>query len=102
MRRAGVEAAWRRDARREIGWFDIVAALRDVDSALHLRFSNATLPSRERRLPREWARAWSDWLAAIGWPGTVPLTSAQWQAREAWSDVVARFADGRRREPDDP
>ncbi|HKP66473.1 MAG TPA: hypothetical protein VJX31_07590, partial [Casimicrobiaceae bacterium] len=92
MRRAGVEAAWRRDARREVGWFDIVGALRDVDPALFFRFSNATLPSRQRRLPREWARVWSDWLAAIGWPGTVTLTSAQWQARDAWSDVVAQFA----------
>src|SRR5689334_4707235 len=53
---------------------------------------DAPVPSRERRLPREWARTWSDWLAAIGWPGTVSLTSAQWQARDAWSDVVAQFA----------
>ena len=92
MRRASVEAAWRRDARREVGWFDIVAALRDVDAALHFRVSNAPLPSRAHRLPREWARTWSDWLAAIGWPGTVSLTSAQWQARDAWSDVVGQFA----------
>ena len=92
MRRAGVEEAWRKVARRDVGWFDIVAALSDVDPALHRQFSAAALPSRVNRLPRDWARAWSEWLAATGWPGTAPLTSAQWQARDAWSDVVAKFA----------
>ena len=43
-------------------------------------------------MPREWARVWSDWLNALGWPGTATLSSAQWQARDAWSSVVARFA----------
>jgi len=91
-RRAGVEEAWRKDARRDVGWFDIVAALSGVDPALHRQFGAAVPPSRSNRLPRDWARAWSDWLDVIGWPGTAPLTSAQWQARDAWSEVVARFA----------
>ena len=32
------------------------------------------------------------WLAALGWPGDAPLTSAQWQARDAWSNALAKFA----------
>jgi len=44
MRRAGVEEAWRKVARRDVGWFDIVAALSDVDPALHRQFSAAALP----------------------------------------------------------
>jgi probable DNA repair protein len=91
-RRGGVEETWRKNARRDVGWSDIVGALCDVDPALHRRFSAAAPPSRANRLPRDWARSWSDWLDVTGWPGTTPLTSAQWQAREAWTGVVARFA----------
>lgn len=92
MRRAVAEREWRETGRRDVGWFDVVAALRGIDPALHQRFSVAALPTRTARLPREWARVWSDWLDALGWPGTATLSSAQWQARDAWSSVVARFA----------
>lgn len=92
MRRASAERDWRENGRRDVGWFDVVATLRAIDPALHQQFSMAALPTRTTRLPREWARVWSDWLDALGWPGTATLSSAQWQARDAWSSVVARFA----------
>jgi probable DNA repair protein len=91
-RRAAAERDWRSSGLREVGWPDIVVALRAADPVLHQRFSAAVPPSREARLPREWARAWSDWLDALGWPGTATLNSAQWQARDAWSNALARFA----------
>ena len=90
--RATVEREWRGSGRREVGWPDVVAALRTVEPTLHRRFSAAVPPSRAPRLPREWARLWSDWLVALGWPGTSTLTSAQWQARDAWSSAMAQFA----------
>ena len=67
-RRAVVEREWRETGRRVVGWFDVVAAVRTIDPALHQRLSGASLPSRTARLPREWAQVWSDWLNALGWP----------------------------------
>jgi probable DNA repair protein len=90
--RASIERDWRRRGQREVGWFDVVHALQSVDAALHQRFATLAPPSRAARLPREWARAWSGWLAALGWPGDATLTSVQWQARDAWSTALAQFA----------
>jgi len=90
--RAALERSWRDEGRRDVGWNDVLAALRRVDSPLSMRYAGIAPPSRSARLPRDWARAWSDWLVALGWPGTATLSSAQWQAREAWSAAVAQFA----------
>jgi probable DNA repair protein len=92
VQRAGIERIWRAGGRRRVGWRDVVAALRDADAALHARWRAADPPASAARLPREWARVWSDWLADVGWPGTATLGSGQWQARDAWSNVLARFA----------
>ena len=91
-RRADAERSWRRDGRRDVGWSDFVSALGRADPALHDRLVAAVPPTRAARLPRDWARAWSAWLEAIGWPGNATLSSAQWQARDAWSGAVAKFA----------
>lgn len=92
MQRSTAERRWRERARRDVGWPDVVAELARLDVSLHARFRAARPPTPEARLPRDWARAWSDWLAALGWPGTAALTSAQWQAHAAWSNAVATFA----------
>jgi ATP-dependent helicase/nuclease subunit B len=89
--RARVERHWLALGQRRVAWPDVVAALR-CDPVLQQRFAALTPPSSAVRLPREWARTWSDWLAALGWPGTGALTSHQWQAREAWSAALAKFA----------
>ena len=89
--RAPIEREWRNHAQRSVGWHDAVRAVRS-DPLLHQRFAALAPPSQATRLPREWARAWSDWLAATGWPGTATLTSAQWQAHEAWSATLGKFA----------
>ena len=90
--RAQLETHWVRLGMRDVRWADAVSALRACDSALHRRFAAIATPTHALRLPREWARAWSDWLAALGWPGNAPLSSDEWQAREAWSALLARFA----------
>jgi ATP-dependent helicase/nuclease subunit B len=90
--RGAIERRWRQEGRRAVTWNDVAAALRRHDGDLHARF--ATLPPMPRgeQLPRDWARLWSDWLRALGWPGTAALASEQWQAHEAWSSALARFA----------
>lgn len=90
--RAECERTWADSGERHVGWHEILLALRPVDPALHWRLASLQPPSSATRLPREWARAWTDWLTAVGWPGSAGLTSAQWQAREAWSASLARFA----------
>ena len=92
MARAGAEREWLRLGQRRVEWVDVLRALRGHEPSLHQRWSALTPPSRTSRVPREWARVWSEWLARLGWPGTATLTSAQWQAREAWAGALARFA----------
>src|SRR5262249_35058242 len=41
--------------------------------------------------PREWTEAWRDWLSALGWPGDRALDSAEYQAREAWDELLRDF-----------
>jgi len=38
----------------------------------------------KRRPAHEWMVAWRNWLDAVGFPGERALSSAEWQAREAW------------------
>lgn len=90
--RARIERHWAALGRRSVEWFDALQALRECDPELHRRYGALASPTRAMALPRDWARTWSQWLKALGWPGTAPLTSAQWQAREAWSGALARFA----------
>ena len=42
--------------------------------------------------PREWVDAWRSWLGAAGWPGSRPLDSGEFQAREAWERTLGEFA----------
>ena len=91
-RRAHAEQHWLELGLRDVAWPEVLAALREVDPALHRRFAAIAPPAHGLRAPRDWAGAWSDWLAALGWPGSATLTSAEWQARDAWSAALARFA----------
>ncbi len=42
--------------------------------------------------PSDWAAVFSRLLAAIGWPGDGPLTSAQYQTMTAWTEQLSEFA----------
>lgn len=90
--RAAIELRWRQSSRRRVEFVDAVAALREVDPALAERWAVASRPATSARLPREWARAWSGWLADLGWPGSRPLSSDEWQARDAWTRLLGVFA----------
>jgi probable DNA repair protein len=90
--RSVIERVWRSEGRHAVSWNDVIMALRAHDPALHARFSSIAAMSLDRRLPRDWAHAWSDWLDALGWPGDGVLASGEWQAREAWSNALAKFA----------
>lgn len=90
--RAAVELRWRASRRLHVDLAEVVAALREADPELALRWHAVPRPVSPARLPREWAHAWSAWLAALGWPGTRMLTSAEWQARDAWTQLLGAFA----------
>jgi probable DNA repair protein len=92
MARARIERHWAGLGQRSVEWFDAMQALRGCDPQLHQRYAALAPPTRATALPRNWAAAWSLRLKALGWPGTAPLTSAQWQAREAWTAALAKFA----------
>ena len=92
-RRATVEADWLKQGRHEISFSEAIAALRDVDPMLADRWRRAR---SEKRLPggaspRVWVEAWRDWLAGVGWPGDATLSSAEYQARRAWDEMLIDF-----------
>ena len=91
-RRAATERRWLDDGLREVDWKAFVAALRITDATLAQRFTASAPPRQALRAPREWAHEWSRWLGAIGWPGDAALSSGAWQAREAFSAALSRFA----------
>jgi probable DNA repair protein len=92
IRRAAAELDWLRHGERRVDFATFVAGLRSSDPALSHRLASLVPTANARRSPRDWARAFSDWLGAAGWPGNATLTSGQWQAREAWSSALAQFA----------
>jgi probable DNA repair protein len=92
-RRAAIEAPWLEQGRRDISLGEAIAALRDVDPFLAERWRRARAAKRlpASASPRTWVETWRDWLAAIGWPGDVPLSSAEYQARRAWDELLVEF-----------
>lgn len=44
-------------------------------------------------LPSEWARRFNRWLENLGWCHGRPLSSEEFQAREAWHDMLGKLAD---------
>jgi len=60
--------------------------------ARHLSQFLATVPSLDvRQSPAEWVESFSNSLAALGWPAG-PLSSAEYQAHEAWNDLLREYA----------
>jgi probable DNA repair protein len=90
--RAESERSWREANMHELRFDDLLSALRTRDPQLRERWRAVLRFNLDSRRPRDWARTWSDWLAALGWPGNEVLSSALWQARDAWSAVLANFA----------
>lgn len=47
---------------------------------------------RAQRAPSDWAGVCARLLAALGWPGERTLSSEEYQAVEAWRDLLSRFS----------
>jgi len=94
MGRASVESEWINDGRRELSLADAIGALGKVDRMLAERWRAARDPQRLPSVasPRSWIEAWRAWLTAAGWPGERPLSSAEYQARGAWEELLGQFA----------
>lgn len=92
--RATIERSWIEDGRREVSLGDAIEALESSSPELSARWRSGrdALPRGRTAGPREWVDAWRGWLSAAGWPGTRPLDSAEYQAREAWERTLNEFA----------
>lgn len=90
--RAALERAWRARGARTRSWRELIIDLGTHDLALSQRWSTATFPGDRRRPALEWMLAWRAWLDQVGFPGERALSSAEWQAREAWSRLLAQFS----------
>ena len=93
-RRAEVEADWLELGLRDAGLDDCLRRLAAHDPPLASRWHDArsTRPVPGRASPVRWAAFWRDWLAALGWPGGPPLASSDYQALEAWNELLQAFA----------
>jgi probable DNA repair protein len=93
-RRAGLEADWLVEGRRDIALEEAIAAVSRVDGALADRWRRARNSVRRpaSATSREWTGFWRAWIEATGWPGDRPLSSPEWQVREAWDDLLTEFA----------
>jgi ATP-dependent helicase/nuclease subunit B len=91
--RAHCEHEWLGESRAEIGWDDVSAWLAPVDPSLAVRW-RAARPrgwSSGSRSPRAWCDAWRGLLAAVGWPGSRSLSSAEFEASGAWDKLLVEF-----------
>jgi probable DNA repair protein len=90
--RAAIEGVWRErnladvSARTFIDALDAHDRWRDA-----LESARRTLRAAPPQSPRGWADAFGAALAAAGWPGDDPLSSAQWQAAEAFRRAVGQW-----------
>ncbi|MEO8345101.1 MAG: PD-(D/E)XK nuclease family protein [Betaproteobacteria bacterium] len=89
--RSATERRWREQGVRWISLSDFMRALDRTDPVLAAQWRAATAPGNITRSPEQWASDWRAWLHALGWPGTRPLGSGEWQAGEAWSRLLAAF-----------
>ncbi len=92
--RAGAERGWLEAGRREVTLNDAIAALEIGSPELSAawREGGDALRRTNAASPREWVDAWRSWLAAAGWPGSRPLDSGEYQARDAWERMLGQLA----------
>ncbi|MEP6941824.1 MAG: PD-(D/E)XK nuclease family protein [Betaproteobacteria bacterium] len=91
--RARIELDWLEAGHSRITFDDAVAALGKGSMALAQRWRAARARTRRRAhaSPREWGDAWRGLLADAGWPGSLTLDSAEYQARETWDATLTDF-----------
>jgi ATP-dependent helicase/nuclease subunit B len=92
--RAGIERTWLEGGRHEVTLGVAIAALATCSPGLAARWRDGQDERRRIGLasPREWVDRWRSWLLAAGWPGSRPLDSGEYQAREAWQHILGQFA----------
>ena len=93
-RRARVERLWLEQGRRDISLGDAIGALLECDPTLAQRWQSARDAQRLplSASPRVWAETWRAWLATMGWPGDRASSSAEYQARGVWDELLSHFA----------
>ncbi len=91
MRRASTERLWREQGLRTVNFGAFVHALDAFDADLAAQWRAMPVQVRATRSPAQWSDDWRTWLGRVGWPGDRPLHSSEWQACEAWSQLLADF-----------
>ena len=94
--RASIEREWLERGMNDVTVDDAIGMLMAHSDPLGQRWRSGSSTAlndarRTSATPREWVDAWRGWLAQSGWPGPTPLDSAEYQAREAWDDVLSDF-----------
>ena len=99
--RARLEARMRRKLPATMGLEQLLRFVRKaqldgmgVSSLLaHLEtFSTAVNQWPKRQPPALWSMAFAELLKQVGWPGERSLSSHEFQAQQAWKEVLAEFA----------
>ena len=95
VNRGRVEQRWLETGCKTIDFDAATDALIEVDGDLWRRWIEARRerPLASRATPREWVDRWRSWLERCGWPGDRAFDSAEWQARQAWEELLTGFAE---------
>ncbi len=99
-RRAGLEREWRQRNLSDVS-LHVLAQSMDNDDPLQdgLARIAQTLRRGAARAPHAWADAFAEALAACGWPGPDPQSSALFQAHEALARAIGEWRALTRIEP---
>jgi probable DNA repair protein len=101
---SGAGAEWKQRAqldaklRQEGSWDISVSRLRNAaGTCLRLqrvlyRFEQELKKLPEEQRPSQWSRDFSRLLEVLGWPGDRPLSSREFQTREAWHGLLTSLA----------
>jgi ATP-dependent helicase/nuclease subunit B len=100
----GAEAKWNQRAlldaklRKKGLWDTSLSNLRDAAAScpqlqrVLRRFEKELEKLPDPQRASEWSRDFSRLLEALGWPGDRPLSSREFQTREAWQNLFSRLA----------
>lgn len=95
MEAARADMLLRKDGRSNASVTDIIKRLDQNTSELRKKCETHLgwlRKSRDRRLPGQWAEAFSSLLSAVGWTKPLKLSSAEFQALGAWKTALASFS----------
>jgi ATP-dependent helicase/nuclease subunit B len=99
MQRARLDAEMRGKAPPKLSLARLLGAIGSANvhapvlaGCLRALFEQAGEHARGRRFAHDWAQAFAALLAAVGFPGSRPLDSREFQTHQKWNQTLAEFA----------